>query len=278
MAVLGASPGALLVDGRDVNDVVTVGQAQFAGTVRSAASGLVDRGVRPGDTGGVLVPDLVEFALAMHALTAAGAVPLPLLPASAEKLASALGRTRILMVSADLVPLALQIVGLSQVRQVIAFGEVPGTVPFGDLVSAIPRQRPGGLPVHELALRTSSGVLTHAERLASIDDLAGRTGIRNADVVVVSSASCPPELLIGLIDVTLTRGAAIIDVAPEGLPGALTAHRATLVVVGPEELRELVPPIPRQGVSWIAHVVVTGPAPAEPVTALRSRGIQVTEL
>src|SRR5215469_10697108 len=51
--------------------------ASLAATVQAAAAGLTWRGLRPRDVVGVMVPDVVCFAIAMHAVRAAGGVPTP---------------------------------------------------------------------------------------------------------------------------------------------------------------------------------------------------------
>jgi len=49
--------------------------ASLATTVQAAAAGLTWRGLRPRDVVGVLAPDAVGFAIATHAIRAAGGVP-----------------------------------------------------------------------------------------------------------------------------------------------------------------------------------------------------------
>ncbi|GAA3228111.1 hypothetical protein GCM10010468_57250 [Actinocorallia longicatena] len=272
--VLGALRGAVLSDGE-----ATLGHTQFAATVRSAAAGLVRRGVRPGDVGGVLAPGVIEHAIAVHALTAAGAVPMPLRPDPPDELGAALAGARVLLVDERHAALAMEAAGYSRVRQIFAFGEVPGTTPFGELVSAIPAQLGGALPVHDRAFRSARGDMTHAQRLAHIAELGLLTGIRTADVVVFCSPLCRPELRIGLTDLALTCGAVLVGSAASDLPVVAEEHRATVAVVGAEELPVLLSAVPRQGVSWVAgHVVVTGDPPEDAVALLGRRGVTVTVL
>src|ERR1700683_616864 len=51
--------------------------ASFASMVQAAAAGLTWRGLRPRDVVGVMVPDAVSYAIATHAIRAAGGVPAP---------------------------------------------------------------------------------------------------------------------------------------------------------------------------------------------------------
>src|SRR4051794_9876540 len=57
---------------------------ELAARTAAAAAGLVREGIRPGDVVGLYLPGGPEFALALHAVTAAGAVPFPVggLPAA----------------------------------------------------------------------------------------------------------------------------------------------------------------------------------------------------
>lgn len=240
-AVLGAPPGARLVDGS-----ASLTQPEFADAVRSAAAGLTRRGLSCGDTGAVLVPGAADFAVAVHAVTAAGAIALPLEAAPPAELGRTLARwgVRMLVTVPALAGLALAAVGHSAVRQVITFGSVPGTTSFGDLRTAIPDQR-AAEPVNpglDLALRCGEESFTHAQWLAR---LCAFPELGSSDVVVAVATDCSSATWIGLIDVALARGATFVAVAScEELPAALERHRATVAVLGPESL---------PGVSWVVR-------------------------
>lgn len=240
-AVLGAPPGARLVDGS-----ASLTQTEFAAAVRSAAAGLTRRGLGCGDTGAVLVPGAADFAVAVHAVTAAGAIALPLAAASAAELGGTLAcwGVRVLVTAPDLADLALAAVEHSAVRQVITFGSVPGTTSFSDLRTAIPHQRPAA-PVNprvDLALRCGEESFTHAQWLARLGMFPE---IRSSDVVAAVATDCSPATWIGLIDIALAKGATFVAVAScEDLPKALERHSATVAVLGPESL---------PGVSWVVR-------------------------
>ncbi|MGI5327819.1 AMP-binding protein [Actinomadura nitritigenes] len=105
---------------------------ELATRIGAAAAGLLREGIRPGDVVGLHLPGGPEFALALHAVTAAGAVPFPVggLPAAetAGLLESAGVRTVITWPG-----LAGDVRG--QERRLFCFGEEPGTEPFSALMA-----------------------------------------------------------------------------------------------------------------------------------------------
>jgi acyl-CoA synthetase (AMP-forming)/AMP-acid ligase II len=231
-AVLAAPPGARLVDGS-----ASLTQTEFAAAVRSAAAELSRRGLRGGDTGAVLVPGAADFAVAVHAVTAAGAIALPLTVASPVELGGTLAcwGVRLLVTAPALTDLALAAVEHSAVRQVITFGSVPGTTSLSDLRTALPDR--GAAPVNpgvDLALRCGEESFTHAQWLTRLGTFPG---IEPSDVVVAVATDCSPVTWIGWIDTALARGATFVAVAScEELPAALERHGATVAVLDPESL------------------------------------------
>jgi acyl-CoA synthetase (AMP-forming)/AMP-acid ligase II len=245
--------------------------AEIASMVPAAGAGLTRRGVRTGDIAAVYVSGAVELALAVHALTAAGAVPVPMPPAaSADELAERLNdcSARLLVTATPLGETAVAAADRSYVRQVFAFDDpafddpacgdspigdpagVPGTTPFAELLMA------GGLfpsvdPLHDLAFIQQPPIeetaappeqFTHADRLAALDRLAAAVAIDGGEVLVAAAAGCPAATWVGLIDVALLRGATFVAVTGSGsgpLLRAIEAHGATLTVVPPPALKML---------------------------------------
>ena len=282
----------------DTADGRVLTYAEFAAVVPTAAAGLSRRGVLTGDVAAVYVTCVRHLALAMHTFTAAGAVP-ALIPCagitSPDELAELLTsyEARMLITAPPLGGLAIDAADRSYVRQVFAFGELPGTTPFGELLRGggplpridplrdhaliQPRPRSGGPWEH-------GGVggmpddrrerLTHADRLADLDRLAAAVPIERGDVLVGVSIGCPPATWAGLIDVALLRGATFVAVTRPGTAALLRAietYDATLVVVAPLTLRalaheEAAPPRPR---GRSPRLLVAGPAPEEVVRACR---------
>ena len=134
-----AGYGAALIDavadGPDGACVVT--WPQFVHMVRAAAGGLSRRGLREADAAAIFVQNAVSHVVAVHAVRAAGAHAAPIRPAqAAADIAAQLKGTqaRLLITSAGLAELAIEAAERSCVRQVFAFGEAEGTMPFGSLL------------------------------------------------------------------------------------------------------------------------------------------------
>ncbi len=111
--------------------------ASFGSTVQAAAAGLTWRGLRPRDVVGVMVPDAVSFAIAVHAIRAAGGVPSPVNSAlCAVETAGQLAESgaRMVITSPPLAEVALAAADRSWVRQVFSFADAAGTTRFGDLL------------------------------------------------------------------------------------------------------------------------------------------------
>ncbi|MFC6935520.1 AMP-binding protein [Actinomadura yumaensis] len=179
-----------------------VGYARFAATVPAAADGMRRLGVRPGDVAAVHLAGACDLALAVHAVTAAGAVPAPLpLDGGVGDLAAALTETgaRFLFTARGTSARSLAAAERSFVRQVFAFGDVPGTTPFARLVRtgahaapAEPLPGPAADPLRDLALLLNgpAGEVSHADRLADLYRLGGTVGLSDGDVLVCCGRDC----------------------------------------------------------------------------------------
>ncbi|WP_157515647.1 AMP-binding protein [Nocardiopsis trehalosi] len=113
----------------------------FAATVERAAAGLSRRGMCPDDVVGVLAPVCPERLTAVYTVLAVGGVALPMeLTSDLETLIELLTATdvRIILVTAALADIALELADRSRVRQVVAFGAAPDTTPFGELLLPSP--------------------------------------------------------------------------------------------------------------------------------------------
>ncbi|SEG06414.1 AMP-binding enzyme [Thermomonospora echinospora] len=240
------TPGkAALIDGTR-----SLGYRELATLVPATARGLARRGVRPGDLGGVHLDCACDLTLAVHAVAAAGAVPLLLPPgADVAELAGLLvdSQARFLFTSAALSGPALAATERSYVRQVFAFGEVAGATPVAELpVPAPPGEadRPVAGPPHDPALWTPRGRLSHADLLSHISRRAATLQIDGTDVLVAAAAEFAraAETWLGLIHLALAHGATFVAVPGPGGPSLLTTagrHRATVAVTIPDTLRAL---------------------------------------
>ncbi|WP_329521460.1 AMP-binding protein [Spirillospora sp. NBC_01491] len=278
---------ALIDPGREL------GFARFAATVPAAASGLRRLGVRAGDVAAVHLTGAGDLALAVHALTAAGAVPMPLPPDGAvDDLAVMMTESgaRFLLTAGETGPdgvsgpaaASLAATERSYVRQVFSFGDVPAATPFGRLVQAgasagaagtFPMPSPD--PLRDLALRLSGPVeeITHADRLADLYHLGGTVGIAEGDVLVCCGLDCAAPTWIGLVDLCLTQGATFAGVPGQdaaALLDAIRRHRATAAIVTPAKLRALTFDHGSVAVPGV-RLLVTGTPSPEVVQACRVR-------
>jgi non-ribosomal peptide synthetase component F len=253
----GAKPA--LVGGAALGPGQQLSYADFGRMVQASAAGLAWRGVRSGDAVGVCAPDAVSYAIAVHAIRAADAVPSPICgAATVAGMAAQLSDcgARLLITGPPLLPAALAAVDRSWVRQVISFGDEPGTVPFGSLLSR-GSQPPIWCGVAKLALlpydsRPGGGVrpapVTHEDLAQDLRRLAAGAPVNGQDVVIAAAPAGEGRAYGALVDLALLGGAMIV--APSGphvadaagIADAARAHGGTAAIVHPGT------PVP-QGVS-----------------------------
>ncbi|MQA84260.1 MAG: AMP-binding protein [Streptosporangiales bacterium] len=204
--------------------------AELISTTAAASAGLVRRGVRTGDVAAVHASSVREYVLALHTLVAAGAAAVPL-PADApvEELADRLTDcdARLLMTAPSLADDALAATERSRVRQVFAFGQVPGTTPYAELLSDGPRPEPAIDPPRDLALifcetaplgqPPTTTALTHAQWVAELRDLLGVAV--DCGVVFVPPPRRPDRAYAVTIDLALVLGATLLTVDDPGCQG-----------------------------------------------------------
>jgi acyl-CoA synthetase (AMP-forming)/AMP-acid ligase II len=223
----------------------------LAATVQAAAAGLTWRGLQARDVVGVLVPDAVGFAVAVHAVRAAGGVPSPLDPAlcmveTAGQLAES--GARMIITSPPLAGTALAAVDRSWVRQVFSFVDAPGATRFSDL-TGLDMIRPSRGRPDDVALlpfsrgkggRLQPNPVSHRELASLVDRADEDAGFTAADIVLAMPPSGDGLAYTALIDSALLRGAKVVAVtAPDLMPGA-NIHHGTAALV-PEEARIEVP-------------------------------------
>jgi len=195
---------------------------------------------------------VVSFALAVHAVRAAGGVPSPVDPAlCAVETAGQLAESgaRMVITAPPLADNALAAVDRSWVRQVFSFVDAPGATRFGDLLGLDIIRPPRGRP-DDVALlpfcRGPDGRLrpmpvTHAELTDRIDQADQRAGVTGKDVVLVLPPHGDGFAYAALVDGALLRGAAIVAAAEQDLAVAAGAHHGTVAFV-PRAATVAVPP------------------------------------
>jgi acyl-CoA synthetase (AMP-forming)/AMP-acid ligase II len=226
----------------DAADGTATSWPEFGRRVLAAAAGLARRGLQPGDTVGVYVPDAASHALAVHAIRAAGGVPSPVRTTDpVGEVAAQLTEcaARMLFTAPPLTDRAFAAADRSWVRQVIAFGSVPGAIPFGSLVSD---ELPGSIfkPARgEPALLTYAGArdgslrasgLTHEDLAEELRALAARTKLTEGDVVIAVPPWADGRAYTTMLDLVLVAGATVVAAPSEALHDAIRAFHGTAVI------------------------------------------------
>jgi acyl-coenzyme A synthetase/AMP-(fatty) acid ligase len=229
--LLGLAPGRgeepALVGGAALGPGRRLSYADFGRMVQASAAGLAWHGVRSGDAVGLCAPDAASYALAVHAIRAAGAVPSPVCGgATATRMAQQLTDcgARILITGPPLVPLALAAVERSWVRQVISFGDEPGTIPFGSLLSrgSLPAIRCAAAELALLPYDSGPGgalrpvPMTHGQLAEELLRLAARTPMTGQDVVITAPPAGEGRAYSVLVDLALLEGATIVATSSTG--------------------------------------------------------------
>jgi acyl-CoA synthetase (AMP-forming)/AMP-acid ligase II len=225
--------------------------ASFASTVQAAAAGLTWRGLRPRDVVGIMVPDAVSFAIATHAVRAAGGVPSPVDAAlCAVETAGQLAESgaRMVITSPPLAEGALAAADRSWVRQVFSFTEAAGTTKFSDLLG-LDMIRPSAGRGDDVALlpfsRGQDGRLrpvpvTHREFIDALDRADHTAGITGQDLVLAMPPAGDGLAYTTLLDSALLRGATVVAVRKQELAMAAIAHQGTVAIV-PRDCASAVP-------------------------------------
>jgi acyl-CoA synthetase (AMP-forming)/AMP-acid ligase II len=223
----------------------------LATTVQAAAAGLTWRGLRPRDVVGVLAPDVVGFAVATHAIRAAGGVPSPVdATLCAVETAGQLAESgaRMVITAPPLADSALAAVDRSWVRQVFSFVDAPGATRFTDLLGLDMIRPPRGQP-DDVALlpfcrgtdgRLRPAPVSHGELVELIDHADGSAGITGRDVVLALPPFGDGLGYAAHIDSALLRGATVVAVRWNELATAAALHHGTVVVI-PKDVRIEVP-------------------------------------
>ncbi|TMQ80903.1 4-coumarate--CoA ligase family protein, partial [Actinomadura soli] len=260
-AVLGASsadPGRVAVV--DAASGHSVTYADLVAMVEIAASGLVREGIGPGDVVGLHLPDGPEFAVALHAVIAAGAVPFPVDEAF---LVDAAGACAVITPPGrfDGAARTLEIDGLLT-------GE-PGGMSLPDAdpdrdAALLARTRGPGRTVR----------LTHAEVVAGLVRVADAGMIGGGDTVLSALPFSDVLGLNGVLNPALRLGATVVGLGGHDLLRAMRDHRATVVVLPPRLVKALARDraVSRYDLRRLRAVVVAGgPLAAEDARAAAAR-------
>jgi AMP-binding enzyme len=231
----------------DATDGSVTAWPRFARTVRAAACGLARRGLAEGDTAGVLVQDAASAAVAVNAIRAAGAAVCLIEagsdPADIAARLNACG-ARLLITSAPLAELAVAGADRSRVRQVIAFGEAPGTTSFSSLLAhvggpaadASATDRPGrpegnGLADQDVLAPEGDEGPVSASRAGAETGPGGGRQLTRRDVVVAAPPCGDGQAYTSLLDLTLLTGATLVAAPVTLVTAAARVYQGTAAIV-----------------------------------------------
>ena len=225
--------------------------ASFASTVQAAAAGLTWRGLRRRDVVGVMVPDAVSFAIAVHAIRAAGGVPSPVDSAlCAVETAGQLAESgaRMVITSPPLADVALAAADRSWVRQVFSFADAAGTTRFSDLLGLDMIRPSRGRPEDVALLPFSRGEdgrlrpvpVTHRELTELLDRTDQAARITGEDLVLAMPPAGDGLTYSTLLDCALLHGATVVAVRKQEVAMAAVAHQGTVAIV-PHDAASVVP-------------------------------------
>lgn len=219
--------------------------ASFASTVAAATAGLTWRGLRPRDVVGIMVGDAVSYAIATHAVRAAGGVPSPVDTAlCAVETAGQLAESgaRMVITSAPLAEIALAAADRSWVRQVFSFADAAGTTRFSDLLG-LDLIRPSRGRPDDVALlpftrgqdgRLRPAPVTNREFTDSLDRAGRMAQISTTDLVLAMPPCGDGLAYTTLTDCALLQGATLVAVRKQEIAMAAIAHHAAIAIVPPE--------------------------------------------
>ncbi|HET6918638.1 MAG TPA: AMP-binding protein [Jiangellaceae bacterium] len=188
---LGDKPA--LIDGASGRSLT---YAELERSVRSMAAGLATRGFAKGDTFGICMPNMPEFAVAFHGVVAAGgrcttANPLYTAGELVHQLVDT--NTRMLLT----VPTFLEVAREAAAKadcELYVVGEAEGAIPFSALLGD-PEAAPRVVfdPVHDIAAILYSGgttglpkgvLLSHRNVIANLAEAGPAFGVTSDDVVI----------------------------------------------------------------------------------------------
>lgn len=222
--------------------------AGLAAAVGSLAAGLAREGAGPGTVVALHLPDSPEFVVALHAVTAAGATPMPVRPGTtAPELAALLAAAdaEILITWPVLLDVARTAVRERPVGRMFCFGDEPGVEPVSTLYTGGPAPEVRVDPACDAALiacTRGDGAPARAVRLTHAEVVAGLTRVADAglvgpsDIALSALPLADPIALNGLLNPGLRLGATLVTLAAAGrheLLRAIQDHRVTVLLAPP---------------------------------------------
>ncbi|NDU75468.1 AMP-binding protein [Actinomadura sp. DSM 109109] len=275
-AVFGAAPEPGRTAVLDASSGRSLSHAELSAEVGAAASALARAGTAPGDVVGLRLREPLDVAVALHAVIAAGAVPLPLAGPDAARLLEETGGRAVITDGAPGDddprlggPDALRLADLLAVR---ASGTAPPAPARGggDIALLATTRGAGGGPARTVRL-------THAEVVAGLVRVAESAMFGGADTVLSALPFGTVLGLNGVLNPALRLGATAVAFSGAGrhdLLRVLRDRRVTVAVLPPDLVEALAREraASRYDLRALRAVVVAGgPLAAEEARAAASR-------
>ncbi len=175
----------------------TLTYGQLIDSVRHAAAGLAQRGMKKGDVLAIYSPNLPEYVIAFNAVASIGGINTTVNPTyTADELAYQLNdaKAKYLLTIPQLLDKALEAAKQSAVEEVFVFGEAEGATPFSALldndgqppqVQINPREDLVALPYSSGTTGLPKGVmLTHYNLVANVEQCKDIEAYNEDDVLI----------------------------------------------------------------------------------------------
>jgi acyl-CoA synthetase (AMP-forming)/AMP-acid ligase II len=267
-----------LIDGSS-GRILTYGE--LVDSVRRAATGLSQRGLRKGDVVGIYSPNCVEYAVAFHAVASLGAVNTTVNPLyTADELAVQLkdSGARFLVTASAVLDKARNAAARTGIEEIFVFGASGGARPFAELLQAPPAPPAAAIdPGRDLVvLPYSSGttglpkgvMLTHRHLVANLRQCEGMQGFEcfgERDVVMAVLPFFHIYGMVVIMELCLANGSTVVTLPRFDLTeflGLIQKHRVTVLPLVPPIVLGLVkhPAVAQFDLSSV-RLVFSGAAP-----------------
>jgi acyl-CoA synthetase (AMP-forming)/AMP-acid ligase II len=254
---------------------------QLADTVRRAATGLSQRGLRKGDVVAIYSPNCAEYAVVFHAVASLGAINTTVNPLyTADELATQLrdSGARFLFTVPAILDKAREAAGRTGIEEIVVIGTGEGARPFAELLEAPPTPPAVAIdPERDLvALPYSSGttglpkgvMLSHRHLVANLQQCEGMQGFERFGERDVVLAVLPFFHIYGLVVIMklcLANGSTVVTMPRFDLVeflGLVQKHRVTVLPLVPPIVLGLVkhPAVAQFDLSSV-RLVFSGAAP-----------------
>ncbi|MFE3110297.1 AMP-binding protein [Kitasatospora indigofera] len=250
----------------DVQGEVSYTYGELLAAVEQVAGALRTRGFGPGDVLALLAPNLPQYPVVFHAAASAGGTVVVLNPldTTPDLLAHLNGAGAVILVTTEeQAARAAELVAGSKLREVVVFGQAPGTTPFAELLAhdgpadgpasgtLAPGPATGPLRVTDVdaagdvvALLHSSGstgrpkavMLTHRNMSANVLQTCTATPLDEGERVLAVAPFHHAFGLLMVMNSSLRQGATVVTMPrfdPQAYLQAIQDHRITRLYVVP---------------------------------------------